>query len=254
MENEREKLIYLAKIACHSERYDDTIKTMRKVCEYDIELSKEEIDVLTTGYKKVMENRRDSLQVISTIGEVEDLKGNEQKVKLIKEKQEMVRDEFFNVCNDILSLIDAHLIPSTTNNVESTIFFHRIKGDYYRYMAEFGSDAERKENADNSLEAYKVAMELAENSLAPTNLVRLGLALNFSVFSYDTLNSTERASKLAKQAYDEAIAELDGLDDKQKYKEEKIIIEMLKHNLSVWSSDHDHDEHDSGIPKNKKDE
>ncbi|XP_010428944.1 PREDICTED: 14-3-3-like protein GF14 epsilon [Camelina sativa] len=253
MENEREKLVYLAKLACQTERYDDTIKSMRKVCEYDIELSKEEIDLLTTGYKEVMLTKRHSLKVISTIGEMEDLKGNEQKVKLIKGKQEMVKDEFFNVCNDILFLIDAHLIPSTTN-VESIIFFHRMKGDYYRYMTEFGSDAERKETADNSLEAYKVAMEMAENSLAPTNLVRLGLALNFSVFSYDILNATERAYKLAKQAYDEAVAELDGLDDKQKDKEMKIIINMLKYNLSVWTSDHDHDEHDSGIPKNKKDE
>lgn len=41
------------------------------------------------------------------------------------------------------------------------------KGDYFRYMAEFGSDAERKENADNSLDAYKVFFQ----SCLPSTLI-----------------------------------------------------------------------------------
>ncbi|CAL9241098.1 unnamed protein product [Arabidopsis halleri] len=233
MENEREKLIYLAKLACLAGRYDDMMKSMRKVCEHDIELSEEERDLLTSGYKNVMETKRASLRVISSIEKLEDSKGNDQNVKLIKGQQEMVKYEFFDVCNDILSVIDSHLIPSTTN-VESTVFFNRMKGDYFRYMAEFGSDAERKENADNSLEAYKVAMEMAENSLAPTNIVRLGLALNFSIFNYEILKSIESACKLVKKAYDEAIAELDGLD-KKTCEESIYIIEMLKYNLSAWT-------------------
>nr|AAO38438.1 14-3-3 GF14 Pi protein [Arabidopsis thaliana] len=235
MENEREKLIYLAKLGCQAGRYDDVMKSMRKVCELDIELSEEERDLLTTGYKNVMEAKRVSLRVISSIEKMEDSKGNDQNVKLIKGQQEMVKYEFFNVCNDILSLIDSHLIPSTTTNVESIVLFNRVKGDYFRYMAEFGSDAERKENADNSLDAYKVAMEMAENSLVPTNMVRLGLALNFSIFNYEIHKSIESACKLVKKAYDEAITELDGLD-KNICEESMYIIEMLKFNLSTWTS------------------
>lgn len=36
------------------------------------------------------------------------------------------------------------------------LYFLCRKGDYYRYLAEFSSGAERKEAADQSLEAYKV--------------------------------------------------------------------------------------------------
>ena len=44
--------------------------------------------------------------------------------------------------------------------------------------------------------------DIALQNLAPTHPIRLGLALNFSVFYYEILNSPERACTLAKQARD----------------------------------------------------
>lgn len=82
---------------------------------------------------------------------------------------------------------------------------HR-KGDYHRYLAEFAIGDKRKESADKSLEAYKTATEVAQTDLAPTHPIRLGLALNFSVFYYEILNSPDQACHLAKQAFDDAIA------------------------------------------------
>ena len=83
--------------------------------------------------------------------------------------------------------------------------YHR-KGDYHRYLAEFAIGDKRKESADKSLEAYKAATEVAQSDLAPTHPIRLGLALNFSVFYYEILNSPDLACHLAKQAFDDAIA------------------------------------------------
>jgi len=85
------------------------------------------------------------------------------------------------------------------------IINHR-KGDYHRYLAEFAIGDKRKESADKSLEAYKNATEVAQTDLAPTHPIRLGLALNFSVFYYEILNSPDQACHLAKQAFDDAIA------------------------------------------------
>lgn len=82
---------------------------------------------------------------------------------------------------------------------------HR-KGDYHRYLAEFALGDKRKESADKSLEAYKNATDVAQTDLAPTHPIRLGLALNFSVFYYEILNSPDQACQLAKQAFDDAIA------------------------------------------------
>jgi len=66
------------------------------------------------------------------------------------------------------------------------------KGDYYRYLAEFKTGADRKEAAEQSLKAYQAASEIASVDLAPTHPIRLGLALNFSVFYYEILNSPEK--------------------------------------------------------------
>ncbi|KAF9596291.1 hypothetical protein IFM89_008817, partial [Coptis chinensis] len=66
------------------------------------------------------------------------------------------------------------------------------KGDYFRYLAEFNAGNECKEVADQSLKAYQAATSTVSTDLPPTHPIRLGLALNFSVFYYEILYSTER--------------------------------------------------------------
>jgi len=50
----------------------------------------------------------------------------------------------------------------------------------------------RRESSDAALSAYKCATDIAEHDLPPTHPIRLGLALNFSVFFYEIYNSPVR--------------------------------------------------------------
>merc|ERR1712070_1114719 len=111
-----------------------------------------------------------------------------------------------------------------------------MKGDYFRYLAEFKTGEPRQEAAESSLLAYKNASEIANTELATIHPIRLGLALNFSVFYYEVLNSPEKACNLAKNAFDEAIQELDTLSE-ESYKDSTLIMQRLRDTLTLWTSE-----------------
>ncbi|CAN0914052.1 40S ribosomal protein S11-2, partial [Linum grandiflorum] len=110
------------------------------------------------------------------------------------------------------------------------------KEDYHRYLAEFKRGVEKEEAVGNSLKSYQKATSLAEAELGPTDPVRLGLALNFSVFYYQILHSPQRACDIARQAFDSAISELHTLDY-ESFKGSTSLMRLLNENLSLWSPD-----------------
>lgn len=143
------------------------------------------------------------------------------------------------------------------------------KGDYHRYLAEFASGEKRNNAAKSAHDAYKAsyvlttlisntnrrknATDVAQSELTPTHPIRLGLALNFSVFYYEILNSPDRACHLAKQAFDDAIAELDSLSE-ESYRDSTLIMQLLRDNLTLWTSS-DGGDGEAGAPtETKKDE
>uniref|UniRef100_A0A2K6D082 14-3-3 domain-containing protein n=1 Tax=Macaca nemestrina TaxID=9545 RepID=A0A2K6D082_MACNE len=117
--------------------------------------------------------------------------------------------------------------------IETDKVFHlKMKGDYYRIM-------------DLSQQAYQEAFETSKKEMQPTHPIRLDLALNFSVFYYEILNSPEKACCLAKTAFDEAIAELDTLSE-ESYKDSTLIMHLLRDNLTLWTSDTQGDKAEAG--------
>merc|ERR1719192_662137 len=120
-----------------------------------------------------------------------------------------------------------------------------MKGDYHRYLSEFQQGSSRKASASAALDAYQAASAVANKDLPPTHPIRLGLALNFSVFYYEILNSPDRACHIAKQAFDDAIAELDTLSE-ESYKDSTLIMQLLRDNLTLWTSNTAGDGEDGG--------
>lgn len=90
------------------------------------------------------------------------------------------------------------MIPNASQP-ESKVFYLKMKGDYYRYLAEVAAGDDKKGIVDQSQQAYQEAFEISKKEMQPTHPIRLGLALNFSVFYYEILNSPEKACSLAKQ-------------------------------------------------------
>ncbi|KAK4744392.1 hypothetical protein SAY87_010704 [Trapa incisa] len=234
----REEFVYMAKLAEQAERYEEMVEFMEKVAaaaENSEELSVEERNLLSVAYKNVIGARRASWRIISSIEQKEESRGNTDHVSLIRDYRSKIESELSKICDGILKLLDSRLIPAASVG-DSKVFYLKMKGDYHRYLAEFKTGAERKEAAESTLTSYKAAQDIANAELAPTHPIRLGLALNFSVFYYEILNSPDRACSLAKQAFDEAIAELDTLGE-ESYKDSTLIMQLLRDNLTLWTSD-----------------
>ena len=81
-----------------------------------------------------------------------------------------------------------------------------------------------------------VADEISKNCMSPTHPIRLGLALNFSVFVYEIRQSAQKACKMARDAFDDAIADLDNVDD-DFYKDATLIMQLLRDNLTLWTEE-----------------
>lgn len=231
----REDSVYMAKLAEQAERYDEMVTYMKDVAKLDQELTIEERNLLSVAYKNVIGARRASWRIVSSIEQKEQAKANAPQIAQIKAYRDKIEAELAKICDDILEVLESHLIKAAESG-ESKVFYHKMKGDYYRYLAEFATGDKRTTSSDNSLEAYKAASGIANVELPPTHPIRLGLALNFSVFYYEILNAPNDACKLAKQAFDDAIAELDTLSE-ESYKDSTLIMQLLRDNLTLWTSD-----------------
>jgi len=229
----KEELVQKAKLAEQAERYDDMASAMKSVTETGVELSNEERNLLSVAYKNVVGARRSSWRVISSIEQK--IEGSERRQQMAKEYKEKVEKELADICYDVLGLLDKYLIAKASN-AESKVFYLKMKGDYYRYLAEVAMGDARNTVVEDSQKAYQDAFEISKAQMTPTHPIRLGLALNFSVFYYEILNSPDKACQLAKQAFDDAIAELDTLNE-DSYKDSTLIMQLLRDNLTLWTSD-----------------
>ena len=242
---DKEQTVQQAKLAEQAERYEDMAASMKSVteaCGDSNELSPEERNLLSVAYKNVVGARRSSWRVISSIEQKSD--GNEKKQSLAKEYRGKIEKELKEICDEVLALLTKHLIPNSKTG-ESKVFYLKMKGDYYRYLAEVATGSARDDIVKDSREAYQEALNISKAEMQPTHPIRLGLALNFSVFYYEIVNSPDEACKLAKQAFDEAIAELETLNE-ESYKDSTLIMQLLRDNLTLWTSDNQGDGEDGG--------
>ncbi|XP_048405939.1 14-3-3 protein beta/alpha-1-like isoform X2 [Stegostoma tigrinum] len=226
-------LIEKARLAEQAERYDDMAHCMKTVTEKGDELSSEERNLLSVAFKNVVGARRSSWRVISSIEQKTE--NSERKQQMVKMYREKIEGELRDICNNVLSLLDKYLIAKTTQ-ATSKVFYLKMKGDYYRYLSEVASEDKKKATVESSQEAYKTALEISKTEMEPTHPIRLGLALNFSVFYYEILNDPGQACTLATSAFNDAIAELDKLAD-DSYKDSTLIMQLLRDNLTLWTSD-----------------
>lgn len=230
----REEWIYMAKITEQTERFEDMLEAMNNVVKANADLSVEERNLLSVAYKNTIGSRRTAWRALSSIEKKEEHKGSKN-LGLLKGYKSKIVNELDKYCNEIIALIDNQLIQKA-NNAEAKVFYHKMKGDYYRYISEYTSGTLHDNAGSHAHAAYKEATTIAESDLKTTHPIRLGLALNYSVFHYEVKNDPGKACQLAKKAFDDAIADIDQIEEEQ-YKDATTIMQLIRDNLTLWTSE-----------------
>jgi 14-3-3 protein epsilon len=236
----REQLVYLARTAEASERYEDMCKFMSKLVNLVVpgngDLTIEERNLLSVAYKNVVGSRRASWRAL----QLEDALAVQYRVR--------VENELESLCKEVLALLESRLLQvSRAGAEEAAVFYLKMTADYYRYMSEFkpkaqGVAASTANSEGMAAKYYGEAMALAQSKLPATHPIRLGLALNYSVCHYEILRDPKVACNVAKTAFDEAIKDLDQLDEAS-YKDSTLIMQLLRDNLTLWTNESQQDLH-----------
>lgn len=267
-------LVELTKIAEAAERHNDMCFYLKKlVAVKKGDLGEDERQYLSVAFKNVVGLLRSGYRALDdeikkytdkitgledrtgkkamSDRDKEDLAACKLKMSLAVPYKELIKSEVLEKCQEVVDLLSEDAqhnpgevyiqIPSNPDGeaeINKAVFYLKMKGDYYRYMAEVQPSPIKNDDktyGQMAIDAYELASQKAED-LKPTHPTRLGLALNRSVCYYEIMKQSKRACQVAKEAFDLAIQKLDTLNDAT-YKDSTLIMQLLRDNLTLWTSE-----------------
>jgi hypothetical protein len=225
-----EENIFLARVAEQAERFEDMVEFLKSVLDQKgADLTADERNLLSVAFKNLISSKRTAWRTISAI---------EQNPKYQKfgsslvEYKRKIENGLYKDCENIIQIVQSKVLSKVAEN-EAKAFFVKMVGDYYRYIAETAQGEKLEQVKREALKAYNEAIGI---QLPPCNPIRLGLALNFSVFHYEVMKDHKQACVLADEALQQALEKIDDLGEDD-FRDAKSIIELLKENLTLWKEE-----------------
>ena len=228
-----EENIFMARVAEQSERFQDMVDYLKPVIrEKGAGLSNDERNLLSVAFKNLISSQRSGIRTISAI---EQNKKYEKYASALAEYKGKIENNLFANCDEIIKIIKTDIL-SKADDAEAKAFFLKMIGDYCRYIAENAKGDRLESCKQEALKSYNEAQELALTGLGACNAIRLGLALNFSVFYYEVMSDVKKACEFGEKALQDALDKLDDCDE-DTFRDAQSIIELLKENLSLWKEE-----------------
>lgn len=210
-------------------RFDDMAEYMRARVESNPKLSREERDMFSAAYKNSLTERRQAVRTVMYIEHDLAANGDSARQALAQGYRTKVNSELVQICEKVTQLITNPLIPACGDDVEASTFYYKMLGDYYRYLAEFAGDERKNEIIPSAEQAYDAGTQWAQH-LPVTHAVRLGLALNYSVFQHEVCCNTLKAIETAMAAQTSAAPHVTA-----DMEEAAVTLHLLQDNLTLWN-------------------
>jgi 14-3-3 protein epsilon len=189
-----EENIFLARVAEQAERFEDMVDFLALVLDArGPEVTSDERNLLSVAFKNLISSKRAACRTIAAIEQ--NPKYSNYNGPLASYKSS-IENKLTADCQRVIDLINSKVLSKACDG-ESKAFFIKMVGDYYRYIAENAKGALMEEVKQKALKAYEQANVI---TLPPCNPIKLGLALNFSVFHYEVMKNHKAACELADKA------------------------------------------------------
>jgi len=189
-----EENIFLARVAEQAERFDDMVDFLALVLDIKgPDVNSDDRNLLSVAFKNLITSKRAACRTIAAIEQ--NPKYSNFSAVLAKYKLG-IENKLNADCQRIIDLIKSKVLSKTCDG-EAKAFFVKMVGDYYRYISENAKDSLLEQVKQNALKAYNEANQI---TLPPCNPIKLGLALNFSVFYYEVMKNHKIACELADKA------------------------------------------------------
>lgn len=231
----RSELMEMAEVAMKCERYKDAVRFITDAIKAysKPEFTKEERLLVSNGFRNLIGGCRVAMKsVTSSIKSSADIP--QHTVVLMERYKTQLANEVVRLCQIAIHMVDDYLLPVALDPI-NVISFLKMKADCFRYIAEVVPPQEQEANVRQSLEAYSKAMDLALKFLAPPDLIRLEIALSFSVFLFEILNDPLLACELSQFTLDE-VSHYELKISKESFRASLVVINLLQHDVYVWTS------------------
>lgn len=222
-------LIYLATVLCEIDRKEEAMSYMNQYVAAKPLLDRAERTTYLTILKRLIDGERNTIQTLSNALVCGNTCGS---TAMLSSRRSDEISYLNKLCRDTIQLIDDALLPNASDS-QARVFFGKMRGDMFRYMAEYEDDEQAREviNKDAD-ETYKLALNDATD-LKYSDPARLGATLNYAVFNYEHLDNQEKAAELIKIAIDNIEKDYEDMSDDGKV-EVLEIMELMRTNLVNW--------------------
>jgi 14-3-3 protein epsilon len=235
MSAEEEDLVYFCRLYYMEHRDREAVSSLRELIAANPVFDWDRGCLFQAVHKMVIDSLRDTINVLSQYYEIELDHGHASKVSLLAGKKEELCRQLIQQSREAIETIDRDLLPNAAD-AHMTVFFHKLRGDLYRYVAECSDDTESVAAANDAEASYTQAFQVADVNLATCHPIRMGLVLNAAVFKYQIRKDLESATDMLVAAEKDIDASTDQFSENSTQQLRDISL-IIRQNLEAWAEE-----------------
>ena len=226
--------LFYAETLCKVSHYKEALQYLSLYLSEDKPATDSDFETITFVCKASVDPIRDSLRTLMLSYDNEVDMVHALNAEMIQQFKEKTHNQLAEYCHFIIDMITEKLLPKSTSPKDK-VYCQKMRGDYFRYLAEFASQKDLQITISEAHKAYLDAFSISQ-CLLHSEPLKLSLILNFAIFTFEHLKNTADAVEMLQKARREAEIDMGQLDQTA-HNESLGILQAMRTNLIVWFDD-----------------